>query len=159
MEERVRLKGYELNALMRYNIALCILRDQEGFDKRLAMLKNGKKFLRSAAGMLDAMIDSVYRTVPKEQLMTIKRQIMDTTYTIGVKCKATQSDDKYLENYGAVVPYAVLDEIFAACKDHCITCIATPAEAKGCALRKALDVVPNDAEDKDDGSCPYRDVL
>lgn len=159
-QERVRLKGYELTALMRFHVALCLLKDHEAeFKKRAKMVKGGTWYLKTAAGLLDKLIDAAYDTIPREQLQTIKHSIMETTYTVGVRCKATHSDDKYRENYGAIVPYAVLDEIFTACEDHCALCIAGPAEAKGCALRKALDVIPNDAEDKDDGGCPYRAVL
>ena len=58
-----------------------------------------------------------------------------------------------------MVPLDVINTLFSACKDHCLTCMAYGEDQARCELKKALDTVPNDSMDQTDGSCPYKAIF
>lgn len=155
-----RLTATERETLMRLNLALQFLTvDAPLADKRVGMVPNGRAMLRGAKGMIDKFLRDVYETMPTDQLKTLRRSLQETSYTVGIKCRATRDNPKREDEYGVIVPISAVNALFDGCRDHCITCIAGPAEAKGCALRKALDAIPNDSEDRADGGCQYREIL
>ena len=160
MAEIKRLTATEREAIMRLSLALEFLTvDVEHMKRRAEMVPNGKALLAGARGMIRKSIDGACDTMPQEQLKAMIRTMKMTTYEVGVKCPATMKNSRKLDEFGVIVSLNAINEIFAACQDHCALCIAGPAEAKGCALRKALDTIPNDSEDRSDGGCPYRAIL
>lgn len=160
MAEIKRLTATEREAIMRLSLALEFLTvDVEHMKRRAEMVPNGKALLAGAMGMVRKFIDLACDTMPEDQLKSMIRTMKMTTFEVGVKCPATKINKRREDEYGVIVSISAINELFAACADHCALCIATPAEAKACKLKKALDTIPNDSEDLPDGGCQYRDVL
>ena len=157
--ERKRLTALERDALMKINLALSIVCNREDdLQKRTAMIKRGGFYLASARTMLEKYIENIYCTIPTEQLIILQRSIQEMTCTIGVRCAATKN--AHIErDFGVIVPLGVINTLFSACTDHCVTCLKTSEDQRRCELKKALDTVPNDAKDRDDGQCPYGSML
>lgn len=159
MDARQRITATEREALMRVNLALnFLLREPESLTRRTKMIKRGAFWLGAARAALARYMEAAYRTIPPEQLRIIQRSINETSYTVGIRCPATAEARRFSE-WGVIVPIEVIGVIFSACQDHCAICLGTAAEEKGCALRKALDTIPNDTEERPDGGCPYRAIL
>ena len=159
MSERTRITANEREALMQINLGLSfILEEQERLKRRTRMTKRGAFWLGAARSALERYMNEVYPTIPQEQLKIIRRSIMETSYTVGIKCRAT-ADANRLDDYGMIVPFDVIGTILDACKDHCLTCMGDTEMSKRCKLRKALDILPNDIVDRDDGTCPYRELM
>ena len=160
MAEIKRLTATEREAIMRLSLALEFLTvDAEHIKKRAEMVPNGKAMLEEARDKVREFIDLACDTMPKDQLNSMIRTMKMTTFEVGVKCPATMKNSRRLDQYGVIVSLNAINELFFACGDHCALCIAGEAEAKGCGLRKALDTIPNDAEDRNDGGCPYRAIF
>ena len=49
--------------------------------------------------------------------------------------------------------------LLAGCHDHCLMCHEDKAQRRACQLRRALDMIPNDTTDREDGDCPYYILL
>lgn len=157
--EKKRLTATEREALMRINLALSLILTEEGnLRNRNKLIRRGGTYLGAARGLMARYVDEFYRTVPVEQLKSVYRAVKDTTYTVGVRCPATR-DKKRDKEYGVVVPIGALNALFAACGDHCLMCMGNREEQGKCPLRKALDAIPNDVSDRNDGRCPYQGVL
>lgn len=159
MEDRKRVTASEREALMRINLAMSFLMDEPVHLKnRSKMVKNGAFLLGSARSALERYMDGAYRTIPAEQLMTIRRSIMETAYRVGIKCSATANANRDKE-WGVVVPNETINLLFDACSDHCLMCGLDTEGQKKCKLRKALDAIPNDSVDEPDGACQYRKMI
>ena len=159
MDGRQRITATEREALMRVNLALnFMLREPERLTRRTKMIKRGAFWLGAARAALTRYMEAAYRTIPPEQLRIIQRSINETTYTVGIRCPATAEARRFSE-WDVIVPIDVIGVIFSACKDHCLTCLGETEDQKRCALRKALDTIPNDTEEREDGLCPYRAIL
>lgn len=156
--ERIRVTASEREALMRINLAYnFLLKEPEHLTRRAKRIRRGAFWLGAARAALERFMEGAYRTIPAEQLMIIRRSILETSYTVGIKCSATANANRDKE-YGVIVPIETINTIFAACKDHCLTCMSGTEEQRRCGLRKALDTIPNDRDDRDDG-CPYRALM
>ena len=157
--ETKRMTATEREALMRVNLALnFLITEAENLKVRNKLVRRGNQLLAAARGLVKRYVTECYATVPAEQLAAVRRSVHDTVYTVGVRCQATR-DRKRDEEYGVVVPIGALNVIFSACGDHCLTCMGDFGEQRKCPLRKALDAIPNDVADRDDGRCPYQGVL
>ena len=154
-----RMTATEREAIMRLSLALEFLTvDARHIRQRAEMVPGGKAMLEQARDNVRSFIDLACDTMPEDQLKSMIRTMKMTTFEVGVKCPATAKNSRRLDDYGVIVSLNAINELFAACEDHCALCIAGEAEAKGCALRKALDTIPNDIEDRNDGRCPYRAI-
>lgn len=154
-----RMTATEREAIMRLSLALEFLTvDARHIRQRAEMVPGGKEMLEQARDNVRNFIDLACDTMPDDQLRSMIRTMKMTTFEVGVKCPATMKNSRRLDEWGVIVSLNAINELFAACEDHCALCIAGEAEAKGCALRKALDTIPNDIEDRNDGRCPYRAI-
>ena len=157
--ETKRMTAGERESLMRVNLAMSLLLSEaDSLKRRNKLIRYGNQMLAAARGLVSRYVSDCYRTIPLEQLKTIQRSIADTTYTVGVRCQATRDRNRDRE-YGVVVPIGALNAIFAACGEHCLMCMGSTDEQNRCPLRKALDAIPNDVQDRADGRCPYQGVL
>ena len=159
--ETKRMSATEKEWLVRLGIVDKIISaDEPLVTKRIAMVPHGRLLISGASGLIKRFIRDVEKTLNDSDRKVLGRSFMDSTYTIGIRCVATkQNETKRNDEYGIVVPINAIHALLDARKDHCLTCIGTREEARKCPLKKAMDTLPNDCEDKDDGSCPYRDVL
>jgi hypothetical protein len=106
---------------------------------------------------ITTIIEAVPATIPTEQLKTYLNNLKMVSYTIGVKRPGVMGRDE--KNYGMWLPFEVLNALLAGCHDHCLMCPADKTERRKCPLRKALDTIPNDTEEREDGDCPYYTIL
>lgn len=159
MSDVKRMTASEREALTRINLGLSfLLVETAALEKRTAMIPNGKFWLGAARSALTKYTQAVYDTIPNEQLLTIRRSIMETGYTVGVLCGARANVNRTKE-MGLVVPFDVITTLVNGCNDHCLTCALDTEGQKRCQLRKALDAIPNDTVDRDDGGCQYRNMI
>lgn len=63
------------------------------------------------------------------------------------------------KTYGMWIPYEVLNALLAGCHDHCMMCPGDLAQRRACKLRKALETIPSDTKDREDGDCPFYTLL
>lgn len=156
-----RMTATEKEWLVRMAIAEQIMDNNEPrVKKRIEQVAHGRLMLNGARGLLKRFLRDVEATLNDSDRRVLARSFSDTSYTIGIRCKATKGNKAKLENdYCIVVPMASINALLAACHEHCITCFGSQDEAKSCALRKAIDAIPNDTPDLPGGECPYKDAL
>lgn len=50
-------------------------------------------------------------------------------------------------------------EMLEGLHDHCLMCSMDPAQQRACPLRKALDELPSDIPDRQDGGCRFHGIV
>ena len=152
-----RLTASEREALARLHICWEILtRAPEWLGPRAAMVPGAKRDLAMMAAKINRLLEGMIDTIPTEQLMTVRRHLKMTSYTIGVRRPGPlQRDDR---EYGLWLPFEVLNALMAGCHDHCSLCDLDRSRRLACPLKKALDTIPNDGQDRP-GDCPYYTLM
>lgn len=151
MDNRKRLNANEQLALMHLCAAVQALAASSALNKRVGKIKGAKAMLNGAKGMIDKLLDSIFDTMPLEQLISIRRNLNTLTYSVSVKSvggKDYKTDGRWLS-------LAALDELCGATRDHCLMCIKTVEEQRRCHLAKALDELPCIHADEDARGCRY----
>ena len=160
MSETRRMTASEREALMRLNVAFEImaLDVMEPLAERLKMIPGARRDLAMMSKRITKIIEAVPQTIPDHQLKTYLNNLRLVTYTIGVKNpgKLIKRDEK---NYGMWLSFETLAALLDGCHDHCLMCHEDRAQRRACELRKALDMIPNNTNDREDGDCPYYTVL
>ena len=156
--EKLRLTASDREALIRLNVAFEIL-DAEGENlrKRFGAVKYGRRDLAMLKAVIHRLMEAVIDTIPDEQMMTYVRSIRMASYTVGIKSPGKLERNE--RDYGMWIPYEVINALLVGCHDHCMMCPSDKAQRRACALRKALETIPNDAEDRDDGDCPFYTIM
>lgn len=150
-----RLTADEREALTRISLAVEFLKVESKFlERRSKMIRRGAWYLAVAKGLMDRYLKDVYRTVPREQLVVIQRSFKETTVEVGIKCNATRKVNLDKE-FGLVIPMYAANKLMEAARDRCLMCGLNTEEQRKCELRKAIDMIPNNIEDREDGGCPY----
>lgn len=103
------------------------------------------------------IIEAVPETIPDNQLKTYLNNLKMVSYTIGVKSPGKMGRDE--RNYGMWIPWEVLNALLAGCHDHCLICHEDRAERRACPLRKALETIPSDTGEREDGDCPFYTLI
>ena len=157
--EQKRMTATEREAFQRIGLAEMLIRTEgENLKTRTKMIPRGAWRIASVISQLTRYINDVCDTIPEEQRKPLWRALQETSYTVGIRCPATRDRERD-KQYGIFVPIWALDAIFAACGDHCITCMGGYDEQRKCPLRKALDAIPNDVKEREDGRCHYQGDL
>lgn len=148
-----RLTGSEREALVQINVALDVLMKARGELKaRVNTIPGGNRDIGLVIAKLTKMLGYFAATVPKEQLKTYLNNLKMASITIGVMNPATSARDE--DHYGMWLPYKTINELFKGCHDKCLMCTLDTEGQRRCALRKALDSIPNDLA-QNEGNCPY----
>lgn len=157
-ETTKRLTASEREALLRMNVAAEILMlDIHELDRRAALVPWGRRDLAMLSAVARRLLGDFARTIPPDQTKTYMNALAMVSYVVGVKKPGAMSRDE--KNYGMWLPYEVLNQLLLGCHDHCLMCPADKAQRRSCPLRKALDNIPNDSTDREDGDCPYYTIL
>lgn len=154
-----RMTASEREALMRLNVAFEIMALDvlEPLAERMKMIPGARRDLAMMAKRITKIIEAVPGTIPDNQLRTYLNNLKMVSYTIGVRNPGKlQRDEK---NYGMWLSFETLTALLAGCHDHCLMCHEDKAQRRACALRQALDAIPNDTIDREDGDCPYYTLL
>jgi hypothetical protein len=117
------------------------MKDVPYYSRDVGMLR------KKALTMIEKMTD----TIPKEQMWQWYREVKSVSYTVGVSGVTSRNNEKY----GVWLPNNVINALLEGCKEQCLMCNLDKGQRRACALKKALDAVPNDVPDKMDGDCPY----
>lgn len=153
-----RLTASERESLMRMNIALEILtREPANLAERSTLIPGAKRDLAMMSSKIRQLMDGYVRTIPPEQCRTYINSLKMAGYVIGAKRPGLREHDD--RNYGMWLPYEVIHALLDGCHDHCMMCELDKVSRKRCLLRKALDIIPNDAEQSEEGDCPYYAVI
>lgn len=157
--DRTRINGFEKEALMRMAVAeQIIVKELSAIEKRAKSVPGCWRDIRLVQTKLDHIMEELLRTVPLEQLLIVQRAMHDASYEIGCRGPVGRNADRFRRENGIWLSYEVINMLFSGARDKCLTCMETMEGQKKCPLRKALDVIPSDVEDRDDGGCPYMDV-
>lgn len=158
MAETKRLTASEKESLLRLNLALDILRlDMEPLRERIKLVRWAKRDIALLAAVAERLEVAFLETIPVEQLLMFRRTLQMTGYTIGAKRPGPSTLNT--KEYGMWISYDVLFALLTGCHDHCLMCSDDPAQRRGCKLRKALETIPNDSKEREDGDCPFYTVL
>lgn len=156
--ETKRLTASEREALLRLNVAMeIIILDLKCLDQRSKLVPYARRDLAMMARRAENLLRGFAATIPEAQLMTYRRALEMVSYVVGVKRPGQAVRDE--KNFGMWLPYEIINALLAGCHDHCLMCPADKAERRACGLRKALETIPNDAEDREDGDCPFYTLL
>lgn len=152
--DKMRLYASERDGLQLLSVAYEILTQEMGVLAPRAMLVPGaKRDMAMIASKIRILLEGFYRTVPEDQLKTLRRNLQMLSYTIGVRSPGAQKETG--KEYGLWLPLEALHAIMLGLNDHCMLCDLDKAQRRACPLRKALDIIPNDSADRLDGDCQY----
>ena len=147
-----RMSAGERDTMLRIVTALNILVTEP--EKLKERMKDMPYYSRDV-GMLKAkalqIIGKMTDTIPQEQMWQWYREVKSVTYTVGIPRVSSHNND----NYGVWLPNNLINALMDGCKEQCLMCNLDRAQRRACRLKKTLDAIPNNVQDKADGDCPY----
>lgn len=156
--ERKRMTATERDQIIHLTVASDIMESiHQSLRDRAAMVPRGRSRIGIARWAIQSLMADILDTIPTDQLQALKRNMAMNTFTVGVKRPPGQRMQE--KDYGIWISFQELIELLEGCHDHCMMCAMDKAQRRACPLRKALDVIPNDVKDRDDGDCPYYGVI
>lgn len=156
--EKIRLTASDREALVRLNIAYEILETEgEHLDRRMRAIPGGKRDIGMMKAKITKIMEKVIDTIPDDQLRTYVRSLEMASYSVGVKKPGTMG--RNMKDYGMWLSFDVINALLAGCHDHCMMCPSDKAERRACKLRRALETIPNDAPERDDGDCAFYTLM
>lgn len=154
----MRLTAAEREALIRLNVAVDILLTMpEQLARRVKLVKYGRRDFAMLAKVTERLTRGMTGTVPEDQLPSLLRNLKTASYLVGVKAPGAASRDEW--NYGTWVSWGVLNALLGGCHDKCTLCDLDVQGRRSCPLRKALDAIPNELADRENGDCPYYTII
>lgn len=152
--ETKRLTATEKEALVRLSVAREILVEEpEMLKTRVSLVPGAKRDIAMMASKINRLLEGFKATIPQEQVSIYEHALHMSRYSIGAKRPgAGVRNDK---EYGMWIPFDVLDKLLEGLRDRCDMCSLDKGQRRACALRKAVDTIPNDVPRRDDGDCPY----
>ena len=158
MAETKRLTASERESLLRLNVAVDILaKEPEKIAVRARMIPYARRDLAMMRAKITKLLRQFLDTIPEQQKWSYVRSLDTASYVVGAKRPAGDIQDR--KNYGTWISFADLNMLLAGCHDHCLMCPSDKAQRRACKLRKVLETVPNDTEDREDGDCPYYGLI
>ena len=154
-----RMTATERDTYLHLNVAYQImsnaLRDLN--DESLKRVKFLKRDLRMMEKTLERICTDVIGTIPDEQKRGYCNMLRDSSYRVGVKCRAT-ANMHMQDEYGVYMTFDQINVFLDAIKEKCHYCGLDNAGIARCELRKALDELPNDTPECESG-CKYYTVI
>lgn len=159
METR-RLTASEKEALLRMNVALQILNHEpERLKDRIGLIPGGKRDTAMMSAKITRLLEMFRDTIPPEQLPIYERALRMSQYWVGVRKPGNSAGTRDDREFGMWISYDVLNTLLSGLRDHCDLCNLEKAQRKSCPLKKALDIIPNDVKEREDGDCQYFVIL
>ena len=157
-ERNRRMTGTERDEIMRLAVVDTILSDtREKLKARAGMVVRGRARLGLAAWAVDSLLEDLMGTIPANQLLSLRNNLRMNAFTIGAK---RPGGGRAGNEYGVWISFNELNALLAGCHDHCLMCAIEDAGLqRACPLRKAMDAIVNDVEERTDGKCPYYGVV
>lgn len=152
--ETMRLTASERESLVCLNVALEILsKEGAALQRRAALIPGAKRDIAMLSAKITHLMEAFALTIPDAQARTYLNALRMADYVIGVRRPGPHGRDD--RQYGMWLPNEVIGALLNGCHDHCMMCLDNKDARNRCALRKALDIIPNDCPQRDDGDCPY----
>lgn len=156
-DETLRLRGKEREAMMRMALAEdFLLKNKRDLDTRLMRVERGHNQISVVCGFIRRLNLQLYRTIPTDQMESLRRQLGELSYCIGVQ--RPQGNERN-NDFGLWVSFDTINELISAIKDHCLMCNKDRQQERSCKLAKALDTIGNDLDERPGSGCKYRGVL
>ena len=153
--EKKRLTASERDAVLRLCAAMAILGSEpDKIKQRLSDMPFAKRDVGLIRKNISKMIEHIVLSVPVSQLNSLKRDIHNTTYSVSPR-KLSATDTANEKNAFMSLSHDTIYTLIEGCHDKCLMCSLDKGQRRGCSLKKALDSVPNNIPDKEDGDCPY----
>ena len=162
MAEIKRMTATERDVIMGLTVADQIITNARTQlrDDRYKMIAGMKRDLAMMEKKLDRILEEFLKTIPTEQILTYRRTLFDSSYTLGVTCRATSNNEqKRKDEYGMYLTFAQIEGLLDGAREKCKFCLLEGEDLKRCPLRKTLDQIPNDAPESDGTDCPYYRVM
>jgi hypothetical protein len=158
MSETKRLTASERESLLRMYVAYEILHTEPGkIAARARMIPYARRDLAMMTSRINKLMTQFLHTIPADQQVSFVRSLETASYVVGARRPAGDIQD--LKNYGTWLPFDVLNTLLDGCHDHCLMCHEDLAQRRACKLRKALETIPNDTEERSDGDCPFYGLI
>ena len=155
---RKRLTASERDAMLRMNVALEILDiETEKLKGRLKDIPYAARDIGQMKHTIVKLIKALNDTIPDDQLMHWMRMLKNATYNVGVR--DLNAKNSHEGEYGYWLSVKTINTLLDGLHDKCMVCDLDKAQRRACPLRKAIDSIPNDTPDRDDGDCHYYGVL
>ena len=154
--ETKRLTATEKEALLHMNVALEILiHEPEQLKNRVSLVPGAKRDLAMIATKIRKLMEGFRDTIPPAQIPIYERALRMSQFWVGARRPGDKEGSRDDAEFGMWISYEVLDVLLNGCHDSCLMCNLDKAARRACKLKKAIDIIPNDIPQRDDGDCPY----
>ena len=128
----MRLRATETDSLFALYASLQeIDRAKADLERRIKLTQNGWRDVSMIRSVLSKLIDKILETIPREKLVSLKRNMRSMRYRIYLARPVTMPPEQIIidgEDMATLVKYA-----------HDYSCIACDKDCNKCELGKALD--------------------
>ena len=153
-----RLTASERDAMLRMNVVLEILATEvPKLESRLKDIPYAKRDIGMMRSKILKLVGALTETVPDDQMWHWMKMMETASYYVGAR-RPAQGDNNEKE-YGYWLSVKTIRTLLDGLHEKCMMCNLDKAERRACPLRKAIDSIPNDTEERDDGDCHYYTVL
>ena len=155
---RKRLTASERDAMLRMNIVLEILDTEAAkLSDRLKDIPYAKRDIGMMKAKIYKLIAALTETIPDDQLMHWMRMLKTATYYVGTRNPNDQNKNE--GEFGYWLSVKTIKTLLEGVHDKCLMCDLDKGQRRACKLRKAIDSIPNDTPDREDGDCHYYGIL
>lgn len=115
-------------------MAVYSILQEDDLQQRIKSINGGARDIGMLRAKMGKMLDGIYGTIPRDELVSIKHNALALRCDVGVRNVA----NKGLQTYGRFLSFDELDTIIHACEDKCLMCDQSEKTRKECELRKVL---------------------
>lgn len=153
-----RLTALERDAMLRLNVALEILTTETGhLRSRLQGIPYAYRDIGCLKQKILRIVVALNDTIPDDQMKHWVKMLGTATYQVGTR--QINERNKQEKEYGLWISIDTLKTLMAGLHDKCMVCDLDRGQRRACPLRKAIDSIPNDTPDREDGDCQYYTIL
>lgn len=149
--DQKRMNASEQSAHLEIIACVAALRRVSRNLTRLNDIKRGKFWLNGAITSLQNLSNALDATIPDGQHESLRRQIHNLRFHVGVTSIANQ----YNADYGRWLSFNQLDIVGDALKNVCMMCTKNTQEQRQCPYAKLMDSLPIDKPDDHSNGCGY----
>lgn len=153
-----RLNASERDAILRMNVVLEILETEtRKLDDRLKDIPYAKRDIGLMRKKIGSIIEGLTHTIPSDQLFHYVKMLETSSYYVGARNPVKEAHNK--NEYGYWLSVNTINTLLDGLHDKCMVCDLDKGQRRACPLRKAIDSIPNDTPERDDGDCQYYTIL
>lgn len=149
--ETKRMPAGERQDFMHLVAAMTAMNYLDPLEPRFSRIKRGKWMFRTAKGIINKLYEETLKTLPLEQMKSIRRQLIGLRYSLHI----VNVNGKDYKNDGIWLSWEALEQLTNATRDHCLMCTKEVDQQRQCRLAKALDELPCINADENARGCRY----